>query len=237
MIDIQTLRDRITAHLEKTGESENAFAKRLNIQQASLYRFLHNQQESLAFLSVAVILTDMGYSLLSPEEKSKLPSNDGQILQSIDGRFLRSTADEEGLAEKGLTILGVYAVAGAGQAWEAGQSDPIFNIAVPARYFKPQIVPLFIQGTSMEPTILDSAVVGVNREKTTIVPGKIYAVRLPYEGVVVKRVYVDHERKCFVLRSDNKKDETEFPDIHLPFDEGDAFIYGQVSWVLQSYDK
>lgn len=147
--------------------------------------------------------------------------------------------DERYLSKKGLTVLGVYAVAGAGPAWESADSDPMFNIAVPARFLKPQISAILVSGSSMEPTILNSAVVGVNMAKTAITQGDIYAVRLPYEGIVVKRIYIDHGRKCFVLRSDNKKDESEFPDIFLPFEEDgeNGFVYGKVSWVLQTYER
>ena len=141
------------------------------------------------------------------------------------------------LQERELTILNVHAVAGAGPAWEEASSEPMFSIAVPARYIRPQISAIFVSGSSMEPTILNNAVVGVNKEQREIVQGEIYAVRLPYEGIVVKRVYLDHERKYFVLRSDNRRVENEFPDIRIPFDDDTLFIYGKVAWVLQSYEK
>ena len=137
--------------------------------------------------------------------------------------------------ENGLTTLGVYAVAGAGPAWEAEEAEPIFSIAVPQHYLRPNITPLFIRGTSMEPAILDCAVVGVNRGGGDIIQGKIYAVRLPYEGIVVKRLYLDHDKREFVLCSDNKSGDHQ--DIRMQFNAGDSFIYGQVVWVLQSYEK
>ena len=87
----------------------------------------------------------------------------------------------------------------------------------------------------MEPTILDMAVVGVNRGKKEIVQGRIYAVYLQYEGIVVKRLFLDHENLFFILRSDNKNGD--YPDIRISFDEGSGFIYGQIVWVLQSYEK
>ena len=158
---------------------------------------------------------------------------------SINGLVVNDKKGVGGFSDMGLTVLGVYAVAGAGPSFDASVAEPIFNIAVPAQFVRSAISVIFVAGSSMEPTILNNAVIGINREQTQIVQGDIYAVRLPYEGIVVKRIYLDHARKCFVLRSDNKKDENEFPDILIPFEEGegDAFIYGKVSWVLQSYDK
>ncbi|MDR3361858.1 MAG: hypothetical protein LBO64_03320 [Desulfovibrio sp.] len=144
-------------------------------------------------------------------------------------------ADTKEIEAKSLTVLGVHAAAGAGDAKDDEDHEPKFHIAVPSQYVRPQISTLLIEGVSMEPTILDKAVVGVNRESEEIVQGRIYAVRLPYEGIVVKRLFLNHAAKCFILRSDNKNGD--FPDINLPFEEGNAFIYGQVIWVLQSYEK
>lgn len=160
-------------------------------------------------------------------------------LEKIGGNIVFPDQDifavEEEMRKKSLTVLQVYAKAGAGAALEEEEGEPIFNIAVPEQYLRPHISTLLIAGESMEPTILDRAVVGVNRESGAIIQGKIYAVRLPYEGVVVKRLFLDHREKCFVLRSDNKGGD--YPDIKLPFEEGDAFVYGRVVWVLQSYEK
>ena len=77
---------------------------------------------------------------------------------------------------------------------------------------------------------MDQAVVGVSRD---IVQGKVYAVRLPYEGIAVKRLFLYQGSREFVLKSDNEK----YPEERIAFDSGDSFIYGQVLWVLQSYEK
>ena len=85
----------------------------------------------------------------------------------------------------------------------------------------------------MEPTILDKAVVGVDRDRVRVIQGRIYAVHLPFEGTVVKRLFLDHENRKFILRSDN----SEYHEEKISFDEGSSFICGQVVWVLQSYEK
>jgi phage repressor protein C with HTH and peptisase S24 domain len=168
-------------------------------------------------------------------------SSVSKLLEAMGARVVFPDQDfAEILSEmrkKNLTILPVRTAAGAGDAKEDEEQEPRFHIAVPQQYVRPQIDTLLIEGSSMEPTILDKAVVGVNREHREVVQGKIYAVRLPHEGIVIKRLYLDHNKKCFVLKSDNQKDAAEFPDVLLPFDDGDSFIYGRVSWVLQSYDR
>jgi len=211
MKKIEILREYIAKVIKSKAITQSALAEATDVDGATISRFYKKGEG------------------LSTESYIKLSKwvNKHALTRDID----------HDLSETNLTVLGVYAVAGAGPSWEAEDAEPIFNIAVPARYLRPHIIPLFVSGTSMEPTILNQAVVGVNREQREIVQGKMYAVRLPYEGIVVKRLYIDHEHKRFVLKSDNKKDIDEFPDVFLSFEESDSFIYGQVSWVLQSYDR
>lgn len=190
-------------------------ARKANVAQSAVSMLNNNKRSGLQLETVGKLLDAIGAKIVLPETPA-------------------SASDKE-LETKKLILLGVHAVAGAGPAWDDEESEPKFHIAVPEQYAGPNLTTLLISGESMFPTILDNAIVGVNRENAEIVQGKIYAVRLPYEGIVVKRIYLDHSEKCFILRSDNKNGD--FPDIKLPFDEGDAFIYGRVEWILQSYRK
>lgn len=66
MIQIDELRERLGAHLKSRHESQNAFARRLNIQQGSVSRFLKGET-GLALEPALKILEDLGYNLLSPD--------------------------------------------------------------------------------------------------------------------------------------------------------------------------
>lgn len=189
----------------------SALAEKSGVEQSSLSRLKAGR--NLGLTSVSKILDAMGARVVFPDQ---------------DGY----TVAEE-MRKKGLTILPVHAAAGAGNPSEDEEVEPKFYIAVPQQYVRSQLDTLLIEGNSMEPTILDKAVVGVNRESADIVQGRIYAVRLPYEGVVVKRLFLDHENRQFILQSDNK----DYRDVKISFEEGDNFICGQVVWVLQSYEK
>lgn len=80
----------------------------------------------------------------------------------------------------------------------------------------------------MEPLIRDGAYVGIDSEDRWIVSGEIYAVWLPYEGAVIKRLYLDMEK--ITLKSDN----SQFPEITVPLAGlDDHFIQGRVKWVIQ----
>lgn len=207
------LENELIARLADLAEKRkiSALAEKSGVEQSSLSRVKAGR--NLGLSSVSRLLEAMGARVIFPDQ------NDYEI------------ADE--MRKKGMTVLPVHATVGAGIPTEDEEIEPKFHIAVPRQYVRPQLDTLLIDGNSMEPTILDKAVVGVNRESTDIVQGRIYAVRLPYEGVVVKRLFLDHENRQFILQSDNK----DYRDIKISFDEGASFICGQVVWVLQSYEK
>ncbi len=133
-------------------------------------------------------------------------------------------------AASSFSKINVYAMAGAGDGRDFEQMEPIETIVLPSQYSPPNIVALKVRGESMEPTIYDGAVVGVDPDDRQIVNGKVYAVWIPYEGAVIKRVFIDHEK--LVLKSDNER----FPAFSIPLDEirdRENIIIGRVTWVVQ----
>jgi phage repressor protein C with HTH and peptisase S24 domain len=124
----------------------------------------------------------------------------------------------------------VYALAGAGPARDLVEHEPIEMIVIPKSFWKPSIAAIKVRGRSMEPLILDGAYLGIDREDKWIISGEIYAVWIPYEGAVIKRLYIDPEK--ITLRSDNK----DFPEFSIPVKEASAeMILGRVKWVLQQF--
>lgn len=126
--------------------------------------------------------------------------------------------------------LKVFALAGAGHPNNLVDTEPVAEIVVPKDFYKPSIVPVKIRGRSMEDTIMDGAIVGVDRTDKRVVSGEIFAVWMPYEGAVVKRLYLDTEK--ITCRSDNPK----FDDFIVSLDKvGEHFIQGRIKWVIQQY--
>ena len=126
--------------------------------------------------------------------------------------------------------IDVYTLAGAGEAKELTDYEPIETVIAPARFKKPSIYPVKVRGKSMECTISDGAIVGVDSADKQVVSGEIYAVWLPYEGAVIKRLYIEPDR--IVLRSDNKG----FEDFSVSHDKmQDGFVLGRVKWVIQEF--
>jgi len=130
-----------------------------------------------------------------------------------------------------IIAIGVHAFAGAGGPVELFEHDPIQIIHIPKHWLKKNLQAVLIRGRSMEPTIMDGAVVGIDTEDKRVVSGELYAIWLEYEGAVVKRLYTE---KDFVrITSDNPA----FQEMQIKNEEinGENFILGKMSWLMQSY--
>ncbi len=127
----------------------------------------------------------------------------------------------------------VYALAGAGPAFDLEENDPLATIRIPPDYAMRCDCALMVKGDSMAGTVRNGGVVGVIRQNFDFASGEIYAVRLPYEGVSIKRVIVDDATGEYIIRSDNP-DRDKYPDRRLPIAEYADIILGRVVWVWQA---
>ena len=129
-----------------------------------------------------------------------------------------------------VVVMQVYVTGGAGAPYEFIPSEPIEEITLPRSFYTKSIIPVKVRGRSMERTLRDGAVVGVDRSDRQIVNGELFAVWLPYQGTVIKRLYLDNKK--ILLQSDNE--EFRSRDIEVALDEvDDNFIQGRVKWAIQ----
>ena len=88
------------------------------------------------------------------------------------------------------------------------------------------------KGNSMAPTIQDSAVVLINLADKEPQERKVYAICLPHEGLVLKRLIYEYNdavgASVWVMRSDNP-DKNQYPDKRLPPEES-TIIVGRAVW-------
>ena len=138
---------------------------------------------------------------------------------------------KDGESRKGSVEVGVYAFAGAGGPMEIFEHEPIQTIDIPQHWIKPDLQAILIRGRSMEPSIIDGAVVGVDTQDKKVISGELYAVWLEYEGAVVKRLFI--EQNIVRVSSDNPA----FKEMQIKNDEinTDTFVLGKVCWLMQSY--
>ncbi len=82
----------------------------------------------------------------------------------------------------------------------------------------------------MEPLILRGAYVGLDTTRKHIVSGEMFGVRLPYEGVSIKRVFMGAGGTA-ILRAENPG----HPEITLSMPAWEESCIGRVVWVLNRY--
>ncbi|MYL82152.1 phage repressor protein [Desulfovibrio aerotolerans] len=110
------------------------------------------------------------------------------------------------------------------------QEQPVESLTVPEQFHRPGLVVVRMDESDMEPVIHRGAYVGIDKDRRTIRSGALYALDMPMEGLVIKKIVHDSENGRLILRSEN----TDFADQTLPADGSAERIVGRVIWVIQS---
>jgi len=125
-------------------------------------------------------------------------------------------------------IVTVYST----QCLPAGPDSPgqiLGKLNMPQSFVDPGLLVVRIDVTNMEPNIRKGAYVGIDTTQTHVSSGELYGVKLPYEGLVLKRVFIDMQNETLTLHSANPA----HPEVSLPLEGHEAHIVGHVSWILQ----
>ena len=209
------LKSRLKRIRTAKGLSQKDFATMLKIPLSTYQRYERGECMPSADVIRKIITTFSvdPYWLLTGKEPVQLTFLKGPEITTYEGRLVK---------------VNVYALAGAGGGIELIDPEPVETICLPEKWVKPHIIPVKIEGESMEPTLMNGAVVGVDKEDRELVSGKIYAVWIDYEGSVIKRVFVEPDK--ILLKSDNPA----FPEAYIKKEDfRPELILGRVKWVWQ----
>jgi phage repressor protein C with HTH and peptisase S24 domain len=103
------------------------------------------------------------------------------------------------------------------------------TLTIPEQFHRPSLIVVRMDESDMEPIIHRGAYVGIDKERKTIRSGALYALDIPVEGLVIKRLLHDSENARIILRSEN----ATFTDQTLPAEGVGDRVVGRVVWVLQ----
>jgi len=118
----------------------------------------------------------------------------------------------------------VYYLAGAGDP-RVSSGEVVISITLPLDFTKTGIIPVIVKGESMNPIILDGAIVGVDTSDKHVMSGKMYAVWIEDEGALIKTLLIGYE--SVTVKSENPLFHSfEVPKAALQ----DHFILGRVKW-------
>ncbi len=105
------------------------------------------------------------------------------------------------------------------------------RIAVPGCMPGKDLFVIRMEDDGMAPTIRRGAFLGLDRSDKRVRSGAIYGIMVPLEGLVVKRVVVDQEKRLAVL-TDTR---TTQPPYRLTPEEFRMRVVGKVVWVFQEF--
>jgi hypothetical protein len=110
------------------------------------------------------------------------------------------------------------------------QERPVEFLSVPDQLHRPGLLVVRMDESDMEPVIQRGAYVGIDRDRKAVRSGMLYALDMPVEGLIIKKVLHDAENARLVLRSEN----TKFTDQLLPAENAADRVVGRVVWVMQA---
>lgn len=109
------------------------------------------------------------------------------------------------------------------------QEKPVEMIAIPESFIGNGLTVFKMEHQNMEPIIRRGAYVGVSKEQKQLRSGEIFALAVPNEGMVIRRLFNDFENNRVILRSENPS----YKDQTLKSEDIVGNILGRVWWVLQ----
>ena len=103
------------------------------------------------------------------------------------------------------------------------------KLSLPSSFAGPDMLVLRMSAHNMAPIVQRGAYIGVNITDVRPLSGSLFVLRDAHEGLLVRRIFLDSDRGCYLLRSD----APGHPESTTPAGELAGRIMGRVSWVLQ----
>lgn len=213
----EAIKKQIEKAVEK-ADNPTSFAKACGVDQATLSRYLKGEQRGLGFTSLAKIMDYM--EATSPITPLAPHGREGAGIVVSTGE----------MPPKGTgAVVPVYQFAAGGLPVEWQEAEPFCEVCIPQKFMFPGLMVLQVVGDSMAPLIKDGAYVGINKHANVLTPGKVYAVSVPYEGLTIKRVFLDGDKGELILKPENPIHPTQ----HVSIDDREGLLVGEVVWGMQ----
>lgn len=116
-----------------------------------------------------------------------------------------------------------------GKSIEDLESVGIVNI--PSSYSFEGLRIIQVESSANAPFIRKGAYVGLDTTDKQPVSGEYYALNMPYEGIVLKKVFIDLQVGILQLRTDN----AEYPMVSVPLADHGQYMVGKIAWVMQKF--
>ena len=123
----------------------------------------------------------------------------------------------------------VYAMSPTDPQTQAWIREPLETLPLFEALRRPNLLVVRMDNASMEPTVRRGAYIGIDCDDLRLRSGEIYALDIPGEGLVIKRVNRDLENQRLELGADNPLHKS----LSLPLDIPGLTSIGKAAWVIQ----
>ena len=103
------------------------------------------------------------------------------------------------------------------------------KLSLPSSFAGPDVLVLRMSAHNMSPTVQRGAYFGVDTTDVRPLSGSVFVLQDDYEGLQMRRIFLDSDKGCYLLRSDAEG----HPESTVPAGEMTGRITGRVSWVMQ----
>jgi len=110
-----------------------------------------------------------------------------------------------------------------------GQSEANGTFCIPEDFDAPDLLIVKMEGSNMDPLIRRGALVGLDKSDKRLISGEIFGINLPYEGLVIRRLYLEPEADALVLASQNDAHAEK----RVPLEEYAPRVVGRAAWIMQ----
>jgi len=164
--------------------------------------------------------------------------NPDWLLEGASPVYLKpGTAPVDGLTDElgasqpsSSRLVGVSSMLGREDEDGAWQPDWLFHMEIPAMFHRSTVHVIQVDSVDMAPLILKGAFVGIDTARRNIVDGEVYAVHVPREGLIIKRVFHDMHSASYRLASM----DPNFAETVLSQSLKEQRCVGRLTWVMQN---
>lgn len=158
-------------------------------------------------------------------EDGYAPGGEGQMVAAHESMALYNEPDAKGDT---VSVLSMREFAGGDG--DAETPKVTGKLCVPLSFAAPGIKVFKMDATSMEPLIHKGAFVALDTREKQVVSGELYGLRLPYEGLSIKRVFLAASGSA-ILRSENP----QHPETTIDIQTLEQSCAGRVAWVINRF--
>lgn len=119
------------------------------------------------------------------------------------------------------------------RAYDKGKEEPrpTHAITLPAAFLEKDLIVMEVEDATMEPGIRKGAYVGIRQREKHFASGDVFALTMPLEGTILRRVYLESDHGSVVLKAEGD----QCPPLSLTLTGFTRRAVGRMAWMMQRF--